>query len=104
MWCISVRTSWPAFLLYLRPLDFFRELELDFLLRLRERLELRDLDELAMLFYPPLNGQYAAAVPGTSAKSDADNGKRVGKLCAFPPSPKTAEKWRTLEGTAAMSA
>jgi hypothetical protein len=26
--CISVRTSWPAFLLYLRPLDFFFELEL----------------------------------------------------------------------------
>jgi len=43
MWCISVRTSSPAFLLYLRPLVFFLEpvepdllleLELDFFLEL----------------------------------------------------------------------
>ncbi len=55
MWCISVRTSWLAFLLYLRPPDFFLEL-LDF-----ERLELdllRELDLVAMYYLPFIDETY----------------------------------------------
>lgn len=55
MWCISVRTSWLAFLLYLRPLDFFLELP-DF-----ERLEpdfLRELDFVAMYCLPFIDETY----------------------------------------------
>jgi hypothetical protein len=51
IWCISVRTSWPAFLLYLRPLDFFFEPEL--LLRLELDL-LLELDFLAAIGFLPL--------------------------------------------------
>jgi hypothetical protein len=43
MWCISVRTSWLAFFPYLRPLDFFLELDFD-----RLELDLRERDFVAI--------------------------------------------------------
>jgi hypothetical protein len=49
MWCISVRTSWLAFFEYLRPLDFFFELDFE---RLDFELDLRERDFVAIQFLP----------------------------------------------------